>query len=578
MDCKIDIPIASLLNSINMGVIIAGSDYGIIFINNNAEEILEKKLQEIIKSNYLSIFELFKISDDILPAPYSTDILKKNIDYTTPSKILKTILLYIERVESIYVISFRDITKEKKLIDEYFLVKKELIAKSVLDEYRFKELKACQDRMQIFRDYLPDGIVIIKKDFSIAESNLFLKNKLSGQGGIKCFQIFHRLDPCPGCPVSERRRDSPGVVGHEKTCEYITEEILPIDGGAEFFLIFKDSTHKVKLIKEIKAQQDLISEQKDLFVELSGLMQKMHRESDASIVGMKVLAAMLARLGGGKGFLLVEDLRKGTVWFRLSMGIDQAGVDLLTGLYLSADTRENQFIFSHSGLDDIAQGSWFQLPILAIDGRRLGILAYNLNRDKNSFDIDHQGLVNLYFEPFISYLQNKMFVKRLEEKVNIDGLTGLYNRNYFEKAFKEEFDKNAEHNIPFSVLVADMNGLKFVNDTYGHHAGDELIKATADVFRKVFRSGDVPARIGGDEFYILLTNTAYSQALCVMERLRAIFSGKKIYLSDGTAVPISFSFGLASSDKVHAERVIEIADQEMYLDKKKYYSNNPKYR
>ncbi len=98
------------------------------------------------------------------------------------------------------------------------------------------------------------------------------------------------------------------------------------------------------------------------------------------------------------------------------------------------------------------------------------------------------------------------------------------------------------------------------------------------MFRKVFRSGDVPARIGGDEFYILLTNTAYSQALCVMERLRAIFSGKKIYLSDGTAVPISFSFGLASSDKVHAERVIEIADQEMYLDKKKYYSNNPKYR
>lgn len=97
-----------------------------------------------------------------------------------------------------------------------------------------------------------------------------------------------------------------------------------------------------------------------------------------------------------------------------------------------------------------------------------------------------------------------------------DELTGLYNRHYIRDALSQ---LDVERNLPITVIVADINNLKATNDTYGHAAGDKLIKDTADFLISAFRKEDVVARVGGDEFCILLPKTCASTAELVKQRL-----------------------------------------------------------
>jgi len=95
--------------------------------------------------------------------------------------------------------------------------------------------------------------------------------------------------------------------------------------------------------------------------------------------------------------------------------------------------------------------------------------------------------------------------KQTEEKIKYlgfhDALTGLYNRTFFEEEIKR---LNTQRNYPLSVIMTDINGLKVVNDTLGHDRGDELLKNTAKVLKSVARKEDIVARIGGDEFTVIL--------------------------------------------------------------------------
>jgi diguanylate cyclase (GGDEF)-like protein len=143
-----------------------------------------------------------------------------------------------------------------------------------------------------------------------------------------------------------------------------------------------------------------------------------------------------------------------------------------------------------------------------------------------------------------------------------DPLTGLYNRGYFDEEMKR-LDNG--RNFPVSIIMADLDGLKKVNDTHGHGAGDRLIRDAADILRRSVRSSDVVARMGGDEFAVILPNTDIASAQKVIERIRRMeeeFNGE----SDGYQV--RFSMGAASSvDGVPLAETLKRADELMYRDK-----------
>jgi len=155
--------------------------------------------------------------------------------------------------------------------------------------------------------------------------------------------------------------------------------------------------------------------------------------------------------------------------------------------------------------------------------------------------------------------------KRLEQKLEYlsyhDELTGLYNRRFFEEELRR---LDVERNLPLTIAMADVNGLKLMNDSFGHSIGDELLKKVAGVFTRGCRADDIIARLGGDEFVILLPRTDNDEAEQIAKRIKAIALQEKLGSFD-----ISISLGWQTK-KIREEQIQEIfkkAEDHMYKKK-----------
>ena len=142
-----------------------------------------------------------------------------------------------------------------------------------------------------------------------------------------------------------------------------------------------------------------------------------------------------------------------------------------------------------------------------------------------------------------------------------DKLTGLHNRAFYDDALKK-LDSSKEH--PFSIVIGDMNGLKLANDAFGHPVGDELIKTTANIIKSACRKGDIVARIGGDEFSIILPNASREVASMVCSRIRAMCDA-----ADSAPIQPSIALGYAckSSDLLSLSEILREAEDNMYKNK-----------
>jgi diguanylate cyclase (GGDEF)-like protein len=157
--------------------------------------------------------------------------------------------------------------------------------------------------------------------------------------------------------------------------------------------------------------------------------------------------------------------------------------------------------------------------------------------------------------------------KQLEEKLKeislYDSLTGLYNRNFFEEEMKRLSD--GRHN-PLGIIICDLDGLKFVNDTLGHEAGDQMLVNIAEILQQNFRSSDIISRIGGDEFAVLLTDTDPEVVEQMLQRLR---QSVQDYNSTEPEIPLSLSVGHALDEGKTADMhaLFREADNRMYREK-----------
>ncbi|NPV91372.1 MAG: PAS domain S-box protein [Firmicutes bacterium] len=158
--------------------------------------------------------------------------------------------------------------------------------------------------------------------------------------------------------------------------------------------------------------------------------------------------------------------------------------------------------------------------------------------------------------------------KRTEEQMKYiglyDALTGLYNRAYFEEEMHRL--RHGRTNSPIGMVMLDIDGLKRINESFGHEAGDKLLRDTSDLIRGCFRPGDVIARTGGDEFTAILTNIDEQVLEKAVERIRTRVEG---FNAQDPAFPLSVSIGIAVGDEDNADiyDLFKKADNNVYREK-----------
>lgn len=200
---------------------------------------------------------------------------------------------------------------------------------------------------------------------------------------------------------------------------------------------------------------------------------------------------------------------------------------------------------------------------LAWDGKVFGCFGLDHVREKHTWTDDQVDLLKVIAELIAGAIARYDADRQIRKLSFNDQLTGLYNRRYFENEM-ERLDKSREH--PIAVISADLDGLKLVNDTLGHIEGDRYLQAGAELLKSSLRASDILARVGGDEFALLLPCSDKAEAGMLMNRIRRQVED---YNHAQMGLPLSVSIGLAISESPDypLEETFRAADNNMYNDK-----------
>ncbi len=162
---------------------------------------------------------------------------------------------------------------------------------------------------------------------------------------------------------------------------------------------------------------------------------------------------------------------------------------------------------------------------------------------------------------------------RLEESVELavtDPLTGLHNRRYMQAHLSGLVNRSIDANSPLSLLIADIDHFKHINDTYGHDVGDAVLEEFANRFRENTRSIDLVCRFGGEEFILVMPGVDFESSYQIAERLLARIAEKPFRVSSELSVPITASVGLSTIDSANdtPEIIFKRADNALYAAKR----------
>lgn len=160
--------------------------------------------------------------------------------------------------------------------------------------------------------------------------------------------------------------------------------------------------------------------------------------------------------------------------------------------------------------------------------------------------------------------------ERLEDLAIHDALTGLYNKRFFESRLPEEYARSSRHHRSLSLILIDIDHFKHINDSYGHVFGDHVLTEVAKTLAQTARKDESVARVGGEEFCIILTDCGEKCALVAAERFQRAIRAVRVTTPQGEPMPITASSGVASSETSPGNewQLYQVADAAMYRAKK----------
>jgi diguanylate cyclase (GGDEF)-like protein len=204
------------------------------------------------------------------------------------------------------------------------------------------------------------------------------------------------------------------------------------------------------------------------------------------------------------------------------------------------------------------------IPLLSF-GQFLGVLLVDSNRAGAFKHYDSQPLESAA-DICATAIQNARYVERVKQLAYLDGLTGIFNRRYFELRITEEIERARRFRAGMAVVMVDIDQFKNLNDEFGHLLGDEVLRQVSSIFHQQLRKIDVVCRYGGEEFAILLSQTNGQHSQSVAEKLRRLV---ETWQFPGVPRPVTISAGIATYPEHGTTRdeLVKSADAGLYAAK-----------
>ncbi len=224
--------------------------------------------------------------------------------------------------------------------------------------------------------------------------------------------------------------------------------------------------------------------------------------------------------------------------------------------------------FITSGEPNLRINSALIVP-LPIGRQNTGVLVLG-SRQKEYFDHEDEYFLGSLAAQFGFALENSMNAERIKKLAISDGLTGLFNHRHFQESISRELARAKREDCFLSILMSDVDHFKKFNDTYGHQAGDEVLKGVANILSAHARDNtDIVARYGGEEFIVILVNYDLKSAKALAERIRKTCAKKKFHIGNNTFVHVTLSIGVAGFPMhgTHPAELISSADKALYQAK-----------
>jgi diguanylate cyclase (GGDEF)-like protein len=236
-------------------------------------------------------------------------------------------------------------------------------------------------------------------------------------------------------------------------------------------------------------------------------------------------------------------------------------------MIISNDRPDNPWKLSELARNEGIRG--FVCMPLVQHGRRLGVL-YLYRNDRDAFFDEEIKMLATFSHLASGAIENATLYAKSQGLVATDALTGLYNRRVLDERLEGELQRSSRYGKSFSFMMLDLDKFKSINDTYGHLAGDAVLKQVGEILKENTREVDSPIRFGGEEFAIVLPELNGDAAKITGERIRMAVSAAAFSLPDGRKFNVTASMGIASYPECakDADTLIKHADQALYLAKR----------
>ncbi|MCL4523818.1 MAG: diguanylate cyclase [Acidobacteria bacterium] len=285
-----------------------------------------------------------------------------------------------------------------------------------------------------------------------------------------------------------------------------------------------------------------------------------------------VLELATKQTGADRGTMFLVDKVRQEIWSLVGLGLEQHAIRIpMSSGIAGYVARTGETINLENAYDDprfeeevdrklgYRTRTLLCLPILNKDNDVVGVLQL-LNKTPGPFNEEDTNFLRALSVHCAIAIENAT----LHQLAMHDPLTGLYNRRFIEENMAVEFARSERREYALTLLIIDLNNFKEINDRHGHAAGDQVLRAFAEQLKKACRGCDLPARIGGDEFMLLLPECLPGQAPVVLARL----SGLQVEFG-GAKIPVTFAAGWAEhrAGEKPAE-LLERADKNLYMEKR----------